>query len=114
MFNIGPLELIVVFIVALVVIGPKKLPDLARALGKAIGEFKRATTEIRSSFDMELNPPKDSFKPTTYVSPPKDRPKKTVIEKEEKDGKAAGHLGDESPQKEADPQSIHSEEKPSP
>jgi TatA/E family protein of Tat protein translocase len=63
MFNIGPLELIVVFIVALIVIGPKKMPDLARALGRAIGEFKKATRDLQSSLDVDLNPRNDNFAP---------------------------------------------------
>ena len=55
MFNIGPLELIVIFIVVLLIIGPKKLPELARALGRALGEFKRATDELRTNLDIDLN-----------------------------------------------------------
>lgn len=54
MFNIGPFELLVIFIVALIVIGPKKLPELARALGRAVGEFKRATNDLRSSLDIDI------------------------------------------------------------
>ena len=54
MFNIGPLELIAILIVALLVIGPKKLPGLARSLGKAVGEFKRSTDELRADLDIDL------------------------------------------------------------
>ncbi|MCE2453293.1 MAG: twin-arginine translocase TatA/TatE family subunit, partial [Nitrospinae bacterium] len=46
-------ELIVIMVVALVVIGPKRLPELARTLGKALGDFKRATSDFQSSFSME-------------------------------------------------------------
>ena len=42
MFGIGPTELLVILVIALLVLGPQRLPDLARSLGKAIGEFKRA------------------------------------------------------------------------
>ena len=42
--NIGPMELIVVMIIALVVLGPKKLPDVAKSLGKGMREFKGAIT----------------------------------------------------------------------
>ena len=55
MINIGPLELIIIFIVALLVIGPKKLPELARALGRALGEFKKATDELRTNLDIDFN-----------------------------------------------------------
>lgn len=46
-------ELIVIMVVALVVIGPKRLPELARTLGKALGDFKRATSDFQNSFSME-------------------------------------------------------------
>lgn len=54
MFGIGMQELIVIFVVALLVVGPKKLPELARALGKGMAEFKRATEELKGTLDKEL------------------------------------------------------------
>lgn len=53
MFGIGMPELLVILAVALIVIGPKKLPDLARSLGRAFNEFKKATQEIRDSLDID-------------------------------------------------------------
>lgn len=53
MFGIGLPELFIIVIIAIIVIGPDKLPDLARAVGKGIGEFRRATDEIKSSFDAD-------------------------------------------------------------
>jgi TatA/E family protein of Tat protein translocase len=53
MFGIGMPELIVILVVALIVIGPKKLPDLARALGRGMAEFRKATQEIKDSLELD-------------------------------------------------------------
>ena len=50
MFNLGPLELIAIFIVALLVFGPEKLPEIGRQVGRAVREFRR----IQSSFQADL------------------------------------------------------------
>ncbi len=53
MFGIGTIEMVLILAVALIVIGPKKLPDLAKSLGRALGEFKKATRELRDSIDID-------------------------------------------------------------
>jgi len=51
---VGVPEMVVIFLVALVLFGPKKLPELGRTLGKAISEFRRAQSELKATFDREL------------------------------------------------------------
>ena len=53
MFGIGMPEMILILAIALIVIGPKKLPDLAKSLGRAMNEFKKATREIKDSMDID-------------------------------------------------------------
>jgi Tat protein translocase TatB subunit len=53
MFGIGFPELLLIAVIALVVIGPSRLPDLARALGRGFAEFRRATEELKQTFEEE-------------------------------------------------------------
>lgn len=53
--NIGFPELIVVLIVALLVFGPKRLPEVGKSLGKGMREFRRATTELKDQFDRSVD-----------------------------------------------------------
>lgn len=65
MFNLGMPELIVILIIALVVFGPAKLPELGKALGKSIREFRSATTEIKEDVQKSVSldtPNKDQSK----------------------------------------------------
>lgn len=55
MFNIGPPELIVILLVALLIVGPKRLPEVGKSVGKALREIRRQTDEVRSSFEMNLD-----------------------------------------------------------
>jgi Tat protein translocase TatB subunit len=54
MFGMGFPELLLILALALIFIGPKKLPDLARAIGRGLAEFKRATDEMKNSFSEEM------------------------------------------------------------
>ena len=54
MFGLGLPELIVIFVIALVVFGPKKLPDLGKSIGRAMAEFKKAQQEFQDSVQAEM------------------------------------------------------------
>ncbi len=62
MFNLGFPELVVIFVVALVVFGPRKLPELGRSLGRSIGEFKRATNELKRTWEDEVQAENEEVK----------------------------------------------------
>jgi TatA/E family protein of Tat protein translocase len=49
MFGLGMQELLVILVIALIVVGPKKLPDIAKSLGRGLAEFKRTTDEFQST-----------------------------------------------------------------
>lgn len=53
--QIGPMELLVVAVIALIVFGPRRLPEIARSVGKAFSEFKRQATEVREEFEASLS-----------------------------------------------------------
>jgi len=55
MFGIGLPELLIILVVALIVFGPKKLPDLAKSLGKGMAEFKKVTDEFKSTVESDLS-----------------------------------------------------------
>jgi len=52
--SLGLPELMLIFIVALIVFGPKKLPEIGRTLGKAMGEFKKATDDLKNTIEREV------------------------------------------------------------
>ncbi|MBI4888909.1 MAG: TatA/E family twin arginine-targeting protein translocase [Acidobacteria bacterium] len=52
--SIGMPELIIILVIALIIFGPRKLPELGRSLGRSIGEFKRASNELRNTLEEEI------------------------------------------------------------
>jgi sec-independent protein translocase protein TatA len=55
MFNIGPTELLVILVIALLVFGPSRLPEVGRTIGKGLREFRRASDEIREELKFDLD-----------------------------------------------------------
>ncbi|MBN1850617.1 MAG: twin-arginine translocase subunit TatB [Deltaproteobacteria bacterium] len=103
MFGIGFPELMLIMAIALIVIGPKKLPDLARALGRGMAEFRKATQEIKDSLEFDetfkdVKEIKDDL--VDSVSGLKNIPVYEEVEYEEKE--AAEYLTDAEKEKHED------------
>lgn len=67
--SLGFPELILIFMVALIVFGPRKLPEIGRSIGRALGEFRRATTDLKSTLEDDVRA-EDRPKPTESSSVP--------------------------------------------
>jgi TatA/E family protein of Tat protein translocase len=68
--SIGMQELIIIFVIALIIFGPRRLPDLGKSLGKSIAEFKRASNELRNTLEDEIRIDEQrQAKPTVPASP---------------------------------------------
>ena len=69
--SIGMPELMIIFVIALIIFGPRKLPELGRSMGKSLSEFKRASNDLKNTLDEEIRiedkqPPSQS----TQLKPP--------------------------------------------
>jgi len=65
--NIGPLELVIILVIALLILGPGKLPDVGAALGKSIREFRKASADVQDAVSINVD---TSPLPPTPVAPP--------------------------------------------
>jgi sec-independent protein translocase protein TatA len=66
--SIGMPELVIILVIALIIFGPRKLPELGRSLGKSIGEFKKASNELRSTLEEEIRVEEQRDKQTQTAS----------------------------------------------
>jgi Tat protein translocase TatB subunit len=103
MFGIGMPELLLLLAIALIVVGPKKLPELARALGRGIAEFKKTTNELKESLETstDFSELKQSFDEIQDTSADATLPSDSDIEKHS--GKIAAPITEPSQVEEGDP-----------
>jgi sec-independent protein translocase protein TatA len=67
----GPLELVIILVIALLILGPGKLPDVGAALGKSIREFRKASTDVQDAVKLDTSPlPPDAPAATAQAQPP--------------------------------------------
>jgi len=79
MFGMSGTELAIILIVALLLLGPSKLPELARGVGKAVRDFKRATNDIRGTVESEFYRMDQSESGPTAIPPPKPVPPEGAV-----------------------------------
>jgi len=99
--SIGMPELIIIFVIALIIFGPRKLPELGRSLGKSLAEFKRASTELRTTLEEEIRLDEqranlDAAKAATAAAPATTAPATTATIHPAPESAAPPHKVDQS------------------
>jgi TatA/E family protein of Tat protein translocase len=68
-FNLGPAELIFILILALLIFGPKRLPELGRTIGKGMAEFRKASNDLKRSIESEMHEVEEAQRPAVSRLP---------------------------------------------
>jgi TatA/E family protein of Tat protein translocase len=103
MFGIGMTELVVILVIALLIFGPNKLPELARSLGRGFGEFRRASYDLRESLMQATEEPPEPSPRTrdqADVPPP---PPAAAVASDSAAGTASTHAAAPAPEEEPQP-----------
>jgi sec-independent protein translocase protein TatA len=72
--SIGMPELIIIFVIALIIFGPRKLPELGKSLGKSLAEFKKASNELRNTLEEEIRIEEQKTEAAKQAPPPASTP----------------------------------------
>ena len=86
--NLGFPEMIFIFFLALIIFGPKKLPEIGRQIGKALNEFRRASNEFRAQIESEINNLENEVNSKPQILPPVQPPQGAI---------ASGSIGEAAP-----------------
>ena len=75
---VGMPELVIIFVIALIIFGPRKLPELGKSLGRSINEFKRASNELKSTLEDEIRVEEQKAPAAPRTAPPGPTPTPSV------------------------------------
>lgn len=76
--SIGGPELIVIFVVALLIFGPRRLAEIGRSVGRGLAEFRRAANDLKDTLDAEVARPEPPAGAARSLTPPREEPKETA------------------------------------